>query len=63
MRFGRGTDEVDNLIVGVPRDVPPVDHHHLVSFVEFWIAPEGKKANVNMTGTRNLDISTELAQR
>ena len=48
VRLGRSSDEVDHLIVGVAGDVSPVDHHHLISFVEFWIAPWNKKSNSNV---------------
>ena len=54
MRFGRGTDEVDHLVVSVPRDVSPVDHHHLIAFVEFWIAPESKEEEVSTCGVNEV---------
>ena len=46
VRLGRRADEVDHLIVGVAGDVSPVDHHNLISFVEFRIAPARKRSQI-----------------
>ena len=46
VRLGRRADEVDYLVVSVAGDVSPVDHHNLISFVEFRIAPARKRSQI-----------------
>ena len=36
MALTAGLDEHDHLVVGVVRDVPPVDKDHLVALVKAW---------------------------